>query len=62
MEALGEPCNEARILNVSPKPRSRKESRLTTIRHGGRTDLRTRMSNDTRFDAANDLGAAQREE
>ena len=38
-----EPCNGWRRCNVSPKPRSRKESRLTTIRHGGPSGLRTRM-------------------
>ena len=30
-------------LNVAPKPSSRKESRLTTIRHGGPCALRTPM-------------------
>ena len=32
--------NQGRRFNVSPKPRSRKESRLTTIRHGGPSALR----------------------
>ena len=43
MEALGELCDARRRCNVSPKPSSRKESRLTTFRHGGPCGLRIEM-------------------
>ena len=41
--ASGPAMKRSAALNVSPKPRSRKGSRLTTIRHGGPCGLRTRM-------------------